>query len=271
MDTDQSILSDEDVALLDHAPGNAVSDSLSEDLEDVIEDTPPSTPKTTTDPVETEQTVDSEELLAQEDETPLTEREKILLAELEKVTDVKSIAKEETSASSEVSTPTRHDFLADVDIDEVLTTTDGLNSLLNSVYNKAMSDASRLTAEQIMKSLPQVVTTYVQQHIAYRETVNDFYQNNPDLMGVKKTLARVANEVTAEKPELDLEGVFDEAATRTRKLLGLRKSVQENSSNKETITTSDKKLKPAFARSKGRPTPGNLDSLATEIDALLNV
>ena len=269
-------LSEEDLAFLDFAEGTtAAIDDVSPDAEDntntpTTEPTAVKASDTTAAATEVE-TPETEAVVEEGEEVPLTEREKVLLAELEKVTDVKPVSSTEIESATVNDSTQPYDFLANVDIDEVLSTTDGLNTLLNSVYNKAMSDASKLTAEQIMRSLPQVVTTYVQQHIAYRETVQDFYRENPDLVGVKKTLARVANEVTSEKPELTLDQVFTEAATRTRKLLGLRKSGLVTTQKEEHAKVAEKTKKPAFVQSKGRPKVGKLDGLAAEIDELINV
>jgi hypothetical protein len=99
------------------------------------------------------------------------------------------------------------------------------------------------------------------------ELVNDFYKKNPDLAGVKKTVAAVANDVAAENPGFTVEQVFEAVGKKTREVLGMKARVADP---KKSGAKPDLK-KPAFADQKGRkasPSSG-LKGLEKEVNDLL--
>lgn len=160
------------------------------------------------------------------EDRPLTEREKALMDRLEGVTE-ENLTLRRIEPHTEDSDSTKPqvediDFVGEADIDEILATKEGLNKLLSVVYKRGMEEASRLSAENILRSLPQTISTYVTQHLTLQETVKQFYDTNPDLVSVKKTVAAVANEIASENPGQELQTVFDEAAKRVRTMLNLR-------------------------------------------------
>lgn len=193
-----------------------------------------------------------------------TPREKLLLEQLERVTgeqlDIRNVEPTPEVATVE---PIQHNFLEGLDVDEILSSAENLNKLLVAVHDHALAQTRTLAAEQILQNLPEVISTYVVRHIATREKVADFYKENPDLVGVKRTLATVANEITAEKPELTLDQVFEEAATRTRTMLGLKKSAP--------VVESPNK-KPSFVNSpRARIKVPELAGVAAEVSELFNI
>jgi hypothetical protein len=199
----------------------------------------------------------------------LTPREKALIARLEAVTGSKFTPDvQQTSSEQTVEAVVNkiEDFIGeDVDIDDVLTK-DGLNTLLVKVYSRALDQAKTLAAEQILQSLPQTISTYVTQHTAQQAIVQNFYTNNPDLANVKRTLAAVANEVAAENPSYTLDQVFENAATKTRVRLGLKKPADDVVSTKSELSA--KSVRPAFVNQRGtnsRVRVPELSGLAKEI------
>ena len=166
---------------------------------------------------------------AVDDSTPLTPREKVLMERLEKLTGerldltTKSAAPEPTAF-----VPSEKNFLEGIaDLDEVFSSSDNINKLLLAVHNSALEEASKLTAERILSNLPQIMSQYVAQHIGMDKLVEDFYIANPDLREVKRTVAAVANEISAEHPEFTTEQVFAESALKTREVLRLKQFVPE--------------------------------------------
>ena len=115
-------------------------------------------------------------------------------------------------------------FLKDINMDDVVDNADALNRVLVAVYNKATTDAESRAVEKVLRSIPQLVVNYASRHATMAETVREFYGKNPDLAPVRRTVAAVANEVASEHPDWAVSLVFDEAATRSRKLLGLKAS-----------------------------------------------
>jgi uncharacterized phage infection (PIP) family protein YhgE len=208
-----------------------------------------------------------EEKVEQFDYENLTPREKFLLERLEKVTgeNLSNKPLQQTTQQTEQQQPEiqEHSYLSDTDdVDEVLSTRDGLNKLLNQVHQRAMQQASHVAAERILRSLPETVSQYVTQHMRMAEAVKTFYDTNPDLTQVKRTVAQVANEVAAEKPEFTHEQVFAETATRVRRMLQITDKTQS-------------RQKPAFAGQRGRTRAnegGNeLSSIAKEIQELIEM
>jgi hypothetical protein len=217
----------------------------------------PSPAETVDEPAEETQETEPES----ESSPELTDREKALLERLEKVTGERLDQSPQVTVPEEQSQQAivEHNFLEGLDIDEVLSSSENFNKLLVSVYAKGMQEASKLSAENIMRNLPSVISQYVSQHVTMSEMVKDFYSSNPDLAGVKRTVAAVANEIANDDPNLTTPQVFEKTATRVRELLKLKKP-----------TLPSAKLKPAFVQQRGRQQTPQLQGLAREIEELLS-
>lgn len=216
--------------------------------ETISETTSETTPEPTPEP--------EEQLEGPEDYSP---RERMLLKRLEEMTQShieSSPAVEEPPAPIAIQ---EHNFLEGMDIDEVISDPVSLNKLLLSVYNRSLQEAGKLAAENIMRSLPQTISRYVNNHVTMTEMVRDFYESNPDLKSVRKTVAAVANDIAASNPELSTMELFNRAADRTREILQLKRSAPA-SVNK----------RPAFAKQRGRSITPELTGLQREIDELIS-
>lgn len=157
-----------------------------------------------------------------------------------------------------------HNFLDGLDIDEVLSSSENLNKLLLSVYNRGLQESMRMARENWTGEAPNLVREHITQHMTMRELVDGFYSTNPDLQNAKKTVGAIANEVSQENPNLTLDEVFAEAAKRTREVLGLPP---------QAIQQQQSAVKPNLP---SRRQPGNrrngtnvLTGVAKEIDDLL--
>jgi len=204
---------------------------------------------------------------AENDTSDYTERERQLLSRIEELSGKQTGGVTDTQDEITSFSPQDHNFLDGLDLDEVLSTSEGLNALLLAVYNKALQESSRLSAENVMRGLPSTMSSYFNQQLTMREIVTNFYSDNPDLAGMKKTVAMVANEVANENPELTAEQVFEETGKRARKLLGISdippKSTTVNGRDRPTLHST---------RSNGarqRVTVPELDGLAKEIHDLI--
>lgn len=186
-------------------------------------------PVTTTvepEPVPIVEPIVAEPVIEEVEYKDLTPRERSLLDRLEKVTGERLDAVVPTPTTESPATPiepTAHNFLDGVDIDEVLSSSENLNKLLVAVYNRALADAVGQAKEYMLKSAPQVITQYTTQHLAMRELVDQFYRDNHELASIKRTVAAVANEIAADKPELSMSELFKEAGERVYKMLGLKR------------------------------------------------
>lgn len=205
-------------------------------------------------PIETPQEEPDE---GPEDYSP---RERMLLRRLEEMTQssIERSAPQPVEETPEVP-QADHNFMDGLDIDEVISDPTAMNKLLLNVYNRGLAEASRLAAENILRSLPNTVSRYVQNHVTMNEVVRDFYERNPDLKAVRRTVAAVANDIAAQEPGLSTQQLFDRAADKTREILQLRR-----------VTANNTRKTPAFARQRGRSVTPELSGLQREIDELIS-
>ena len=115
-----------------------------------------------------------------------------------------------------------HDFVGERDLDSVLADKNEFNKFMTEFAVAVTQNA----VQRSYQSLPQMVNAQVQSQQTLQTYVTEFYKENEDLAAVKKTVGGVANQVAAEHPEYSLNQVFEETATRTRKLLGLEKKAK---------------------------------------------
>lgn len=204
------------------------------------------------------------------DDSELTEREKQLIARLEQVTE-ENLERTKPNASLEINVPKpgEEDFVGEIDLDEALSSKENFNRLLQSVYEKALTEGAKRSAESIMASLPRTMTEYVNKHLEMRDIVNKFYEENSDLSSVKRTVAAVANEISANNPEMSVDEVFKRTAVQTRTMLRLR-NPQQNTTNKQRVNNNSQNARPAFTGQKGRLKVPELTGLAKEISELVD-
>ncbi|MCK4330887.1 hypothetical protein KAX02_13740 [candidate division WOR-3 bacterium] len=154
-----------------------------------------------------------------------------------------------------------YDFVKDIDMDDVASDSAVLNKILHAVEIRVRQQ----TAEQILRSLPQVVTSQVQQQTYFKKMADTFYEDNKDLVNVKQVVKACAQQLRKNNPEWEIEKIFTEAAIKTRETLGM--SVQKVTVDEDITSAEDA----AFAKSKGG-SKSNLkqrkSSLQAEIDEL---
>jgi hypothetical protein len=148
------------------------------------------------------------------------------------------------------------------------------NEVLNNVAARSAQVGGQAAVEQVLRSIPELVVNYVSRHNAMQEMVTDFYSKNDDLVGARKTVASVANEIAAEHSDWDAAKIFDETAVRTRKVLGMKERVADPvTPPTPPVTPKAKGQSPALPPSpggSGRGTvPEKLSGVAKEIDDLL--
>jgi hypothetical protein len=212
------------------------------------------------------------------EETPeeLRERIKLLLGRIEELTPVPGATptpEPKPSEKSEGAPPPKEtppapvkveeiDFLTNLNIDDVIDDPKKLNALLNSVYQRARSDAKEDAAKAVLTALPGLVSSEVKTTNDTSVVVNEFYSHNEDLSSVKRTVMAVAAQVHAEKPEWGFQEVLKESATRTRTMLGIKPSTK----------TKDPKFEdPAFVDKGGSRTPSRTgpQTIQDEISELM--
>ena len=190
-------------------------------------------------------------------------RERALLDRIEQLTSQAYQGQQTKTADTSAFSPQEHNFLDGLDIDEVLSSGENLNKLLLAVYNKGLEQSIQMNQQNWSATAPDLVREHVAQHMSMRELVDSFYETNPDLVSVRKTVGAIANEVSQENSELTIEEVFAEAAKRTREALGLPATPPERSDVQKPNLP--QRRQPGNRRN-GTPT---LTGVAKEIDDLL--
>lgn len=153
------------------------------------------------------------------------------------------------------------DFLQGDTIDVLIDEDGKFNQVLNRVYQTAVQQAEAKVFEKVLTSIPDIIVGHLNRQTSIQAMVKEFYDQNPDLAGVKRTVAAVSNDVHAEHPDWDVKQVLEESAKRTRELLGIKKSAEKREESS-----------PAFAKVGGTKTPRKRTrGLQDEIDELLNM
>ncbi len=154
-----------------------------------------------------------------EKEKALEEQNRTLMEKLENLTSmVQNSLKKEEPKEEELPEEFKG-FLGDLDIDDVVSDKQKFEQVLSHVVDHTR----RVTMEQMMNSVPGLVVTQIRQQRALKESVDDFYKENSDLLPVRKTVGAIANEIASENPNIPMNELFEKAAVKTREILGLTK------------------------------------------------
>ena len=174
------------------------------------------------------------------------------------------------SKPSESAPPTTiqaRDFLPEgVDVEDILTDKNKLNSLLNQVFQTAVVE----TTQRMALSLPDIVEAQVRQQTALRQSVETFYNRHPHLTGFKRTVSAAATEIASANPDWSVDQVFDAAAVKATELIGLQQQTVAQTPA-QAAQVGQKLKSPALAPTKGgRGQKGSdMTKLQKEIEDML--
>lgn len=163
------------------------------------------------------------------------------------------------------------DVLSGVDIDEAVSDP----AKFNKVFQDFGTQLINATVQQIFTAIPGLISSQVVQQNSINRTVNDFYRENDDLEHVKPVVSATSNQVHSEHPDWTVEKVLDEAATRTRTMLGLSKQAvsqvkKKNPSEvKKVVRKSGLHTKKPGAKTK--PSQTKTTKLEKEINDLMDL
>jgi len=162
------------------------------------------------------------------------------------------------------------------DIERIVESPEEFNKVLNQVYMKAIEQSIPLAQERSLLAVPQVVVAQLQCYNTMKGLVDDFYNENADLKIVQRSVGMIANEVHSEHTDWTTKQVFDEAAVRTRKALGLPEPPPKPAGDpgrQVVAPTGAPVADPAFANPTGSrqrgPAGQKLTGMAKEIDDLM--
>jgi hypothetical protein len=148
------------------------------------------------------------------------------------------------------------DLLNGVDTEELLEDPEAFKKFLNDYAEQVRSDA--------LKKSEAAITTQVQAQLNVNRMVESFYQDNPQLAGVKKYVGALAREISSEEPEAPYEEVLQKTAEKAYKNLGIAK---------RAINVDSKK--PSFPKAGGKSSRAVKKDVRSEkekqIDAIINL
>ncbi len=154
------------------------------------------------------------------------------------------------------------DFIGDTPLDELLESKDKLNALMNKVYKSGRDHGARISKEEILKSIPDVVRNNVIVMSNIRSMADKFYQANPDLEPYKQSVASISMTLSAKNPDWEVDKLLTEVAGETRKRLGMVVAAKAS-----TIPSPKPKFAkaPATGATKKKGAGGELTGLAKDL------
>jgi len=184
---------------------------------------------------------------------------------LEQMNKLSTKTQEEVVEKEDKKTPAEEpkvpDFVGELDLDTLAMDKNVLNSVLNGVVATAVNKA----VEQMLVNIPGVVSAQVKQQKYLNDAVEDFYDANEDLIPAKKVVAMNTNEIVAEHPDWKLEQVLEEAAKKTRGMLG----IIEKTTKTETNESGRKPALPKKTSARHKNTKPSMTKLEQEIADLM--
>lgn len=151
------------------------------------------------------------------------------------------------------------DFIGDLDVEDVTKDSKELNKLLNTVYQKGITDTRGMVGTQISQSIPSMITMVSN----LQKATENFYEDNKDLEPFKKVVATVFDDLVAENPNKSYSDLMADVAPEARKRLELPMP------QKKVV---DKGKPPKLPRKKGKPGRTDekppLDPMQKDIDEM---
>ena len=169
--------------------------------------------------------VDELSLLKQQNEALL---QQLNALSTRKVQEEKPVEEQETGKKLEES-----ELFGEWTYDAIVEDENSFKRFLGEFANKVKTS----TEESILRKIPGTVSKLTNEQIEARNTVNQFYEEHPQLAQTKPYMAQIVTTVSAEHADWGLEQVLTESANRAYKALGLQKQAAQSA----------KPQKPAFA------------------------
>lgn len=161
------------------------------------------------------------------------------------------------------------DFLGEVDLSELTNDPKLFNSVLNKIYKKGHDAGLTKTRaeikremENVIKAIPDIVKNNIAIMAKLKEANEKFYKDNPDLVPWKTSVATVFGEVANSNMDKNYDQLLPLVAEETRKRLGLKKEVNNNTKPNNP---------PNLPNVKGGPRPSNKpdsSQFEKELDAM---
>jgi hypothetical protein len=165
-------------------------------------------------------------------EAPVEDEKDKLIAELRAKVDQLSVkeeppVEEPTDQQQTPLTFDEQDFIGELDLDDLTRDPKEFNKLLNTIYQKAVTDTRQILGEHVLRSVPEIVRANITIMNNLQKASEEFYAANEDLKPFKKVVATVFEEIASENPGKPFEEIFPMVADESRKRLELHKKVTQ--------------------------------------------
>lgn len=138
------------------------------------------------------------------------------------------------------------EFVTEDEAETVLSSANGLNTLLNKVRQETLATAR----EMYLQEGPGIVDAQVRETVVRQNQVADFFRKNPDLSSNRSFVRWVASQMEGKHPDWTPKQVVDGLADEVRKRLKLTAPAKKKPAKK-------KKKPGAFAKAKGTRKPAS--------------
>jgi hypothetical protein len=115
-----------------------------------------------------------------------------------------------------------HDFVGELDPEDIIRDKKALNLVLNSIYQKAVTDAKNIIGEGTLRAIPDIVKNNIDLYTTLKKASEDFYTENKDLAPFKRVVAAVFEEVSSQNPGKGYPELMALVAPEARTRLGLQ-------------------------------------------------
>ena len=190
---------------------------------------------------------DTEVIVDDRDTTIETLRTRVAELEANKVKDdePKDVKKDNEPEESKPLTFEDQDFIGDLELDDLIRDPKEFNKLLNTIYQKAVTDTRKVLGEGVLRSIPDIVKSNISTMTMLKEASEKFYNDNEDLKPFKKVVAAVFEDISSQNPDKRFDEILNSVGDEVRKRLDLKKTAVKGSVAAEERS-------PRLPRNKGR-------------------
>lgn len=153
-----------------------------------------------------------------------------------------------------------HDFIGDLDPEDIIRDKELFNNLLNNVYTRGVSDAKKMATESVLLTIPDIVKSTTEILNTLKEASDNFYKENEDLKPFKKVVAAVFEDIHSQNPDKSYEDIMKTVGDESRKRLNLQKQAIKNTNVPRLPNKTNGRI------SKSEPPP--LNKMEAEIEAM---
>ena len=152
-----------------------------------------------------------------------------------------------------------HDFVGELDLDDLVRDKGMFNKLLNAVYSKGVNDSKKMATEGVLLTIPDMVKHNFTLMETLTKARDKFYDENKDLAPFKAVVAVVFEEVAAKNADKKIGEIMDLVAPEVRHRLQLKKSAikTEKTEDAERKEKGDERTAPRLHGTKGGNQRGN--------------